>query len=272
MKKILCPTDFTDTAHNAIAYAAKFAQANEAQLIIFNVQSVFDISPVEIIKGHSEAVDFVRRNLEAQALEVAKEFNISCYGEVEVSNTPLSSIISDRGKEFDLIIMGTNGTDDLYQFFMGSNTYNVIRKSSIPVLLIPADCGYSAVDLVVYAYDYVHKGVPALNQLTSLLRPFNSRVCVLQVLDGNYTQEMEVEVREQQALLRDLFEDKQDVIFDLIHSGELSESIHRYVLRNKADILALSIHHYSLMESIFHKSLTKKISSIADYPVLVFHE
>lgn len=272
MKKILCPTDFTDTAHNAIAYAAKFAQATEAELILFNVQSVFDISPTEIIKGHSEVVDSIRTSLEAQALEVAKEFNISCYSEVQISNTPLSSIISDRGKEFDLIIMGTNGTDDLYQFFMGSNTYNVIRKSSVPVLLVPITCGYSAIDLVVYAYDYVYKGVPGLSQLTSLLGPFNSQVRVLQVLDGSYTREMDTDVKEQQALLTDIFEDTLDITFDLIHSGELDESIHRYVLRNEADLLALSTHHYSLIEKVFHKSLTKKISSIADYPVLVFHE
>lgn len=44
MKKILCPTDFSETAQNAIAYAAKLAQTTEAMLVLFNVQSIFDRS------------------------------------------------------------------------------------------------------------------------------------------------------------------------------------------------------------------------------------
>jgi hypothetical protein len=46
MKKILCPTDFSETAHNAIAYAAKLAKATNCELTLLNVQSMFDFTPV----------------------------------------------------------------------------------------------------------------------------------------------------------------------------------------------------------------------------------
>jgi hypothetical protein len=38
MKKILCPTDFSDTAHNAIAYAAKlkYTAATNYPVFIFH--------------------------------------------------------------------------------------------------------------------------------------------------------------------------------------------------------------------------------------------
>lgn len=69
MKKILCPTDFSEPAHNAIAYAAKLAQATNCELTLLNVQSMFDFTPMEIIRGKEVTVAGMAEQLETQSLK-----------------------------------------------------------------------------------------------------------------------------------------------------------------------------------------------------------
>jgi len=50
-----------------------------------------------------------------------------------------ADIIRDKAIELsiDLIVMGTHGASGAREFFLGSNAYNVIKNTNIPVLTIP---------------------------------------------------------------------------------------------------------------------------------------
>lgn len=272
MKKILCPTDFSATAHNAIAYAAKLAQATNCELTLLNVQSMFDFSRVEIIRGKETTVAGVAQQLEAQSREITKTFKISCYAEVEPSFRKLSAVIHDSAKGYDLIVMGTDGPDDLYQFFGGSNTYNAIVKSDIPLLLIPAGYTYSEIKTMVYAYDYLRERNLPLARLVPFLKAVNCRLTVLQVMEEAYSEVAEDDLKELQFIIRNFYGDDLHYEYDTIRSSEVAQSINSYILRNQPDALALCSIHRNLIQNIFHKSIIKDISAVSNYPVLVFHQ
>lgn len=271
MKKILCPTDFSDTANNAIAYAAKFAQVTESELVLFNVQSVFALSPIELLKGESETVQMVKEQLEAQSREVAQTFKISCYSEVQLSGVQLSTIISANAKDFDLIIMGTDGESDIAQFFSGSHTYNVIRKAAVPVLLIPPDCSFTNISNTVYSFDYLREESLPMDQLSMWLTLLNSKLCVLEVLEQSVSVRINKELKSMQELIEEMVPTEIPISFHTLHSGNIPESINEYVLSSNADMLALCSQHHSLLGNIFHTSVIRKISIMARYPVFVFH-
>lgn len=271
MKKILCPTDFSDTALNAIAFAAKFAQVTESELVLFNVQSVFSLTPLELIRGSSDTVHRVQEQLEAQALEVARTFKISCYSEVQLSGVELSSIISNNSKDFDLIIMGTDGESDLYQFLSGSHTYNVIRKAAIPVLLVPSDCDFNDINQVIYSFDYLKNERLPLVQLQLWLKLLNSKLCVLEVLEESVSRRVNKDLKNLQILIEEMVATDVPLTFDTIHSNDVPDSINRYVLEHNGDMLALCSEHHSFFGRIFHRSVIKSISIMARYPVFVFH-
>src|SRR5690349_2271872 len=111
MKKILCPTDFSETAQSAIAYAAKFAQVTHCDLTLLNVQSVFDFTPVEVLRGKRMTIASIAEHLETESRQISKTFKINCYAEVESSSSRLSSVIHDKAKGYDLIVMGSDGAD-----------------------------------------------------------------------------------------------------------------------------------------------------------------
>jgi nucleotide-binding universal stress UspA family protein len=270
MKKILCPTDFSEAADQAIAYAAKLCQEVGAELTLLNVQSIFSLPPTEVIKGKFLATEPVNSRLEDQSYQVMKVFKITCLSEVEPSNRNLGDIIAHRAKNFDLIVMGTNGADDYYQFFFGTNSYQVIRASSVPVLLIPKGCGYHSISSIVFAYDYEHEHNLPMTQLTEWIDLWKAKVTVLQV-KNHYTHEVEVSSKEIQERAR-MFYNLTAIEFDTVYSDEVIESINNYVLKNNADALALCSINHSIFQTIFHKSVIKALSATANYPLFVFHE
>jgi nucleotide-binding universal stress UspA family protein len=270
MKKILCPTDFSEAADQAIAYAAKLSKKIGAELTLLNVQSVFSLPPSEVIKGKFLATEPLSDRLEEQSYKVMDTFKIQCFSEVEPSNRGLGETIAQRAKDFDLIVMGTNGADDYYQFFFGTNSYQVIRTSAVPVLLIPRGCGYQDIATLVFAYDYEHENKLPTEQLTQWATLINAQVTVLQVKD-HYTRETELNSKaiEERSLIHSALA---DVKFDTLYSDEVISSINSYVLVNETNALALCFKNHGIIQTIFSKSVVKELSAIAKYPLFVFHE
>lgn len=272
MKKILCPTDFSEAAHNAIAYAAKLAQTLHCDLTLLNVQSIFGFSPLEIIQGNQVTPKTIAHQLEVQSQEITKVFKISCYPEVETTFHTLSSVIQKKSKGYDLIVMGTNGTDDLYQFFAGSNAYNAIIKSETPLLLVPDGCLYSEVKSIVYAYDYLRERKLPLGGLIPFTSALKADLTILQIMEEARSKEAEDDLKELQFIIRASHGNDVQFKYDTIHAAKVAESIIKYVQGNDIDILALCSAHRNVVEKLFHKSVIENISRSIKSPVYIFHQ
>jgi nucleotide-binding universal stress UspA family protein len=243
----------------------------EAELTLFYVQSLFELTPQELIAGKSKVIESIAAQLEEQCQEVRKAFKISCYADVEPTSGSLASAINLKASDYDLIVMGTNGANDLYQFFFGSNAYNVIKKSSLPVLLVPPDCTFSSIERTVYAFDYLREGEPPMHQLNLWLKEWQSNLTVLQVMEEAQSGKADLDVQARQKLIQSRYQGEAVLNFDTVHAENAILAINSYMLRNGADMLALCAVHHGLIEHIFHKSVIKAISSIGQYPIFVFH-
>lgn len=270
MKKILCPTDFSEAADQAVAYAAALCKRIGAELTLLHVQSVFSFASDEMIKGHYSVTEESRDQLDQMAAEVKKMFGISCVAEVEPANNSLNDVIAKRALEFDLIVMGTNGADDYYAFFFGSHSYQLAIASAIPVLLIPKGCAYQDISSIVFAFDYEHEHELPLKQLSEFSSLLEASVMVMQV-KSHYRREEELNSEQIQTRTRMLY-NMMDIEFITIYSDEVEEGINAYMTKNNVDVLALCSLQYTMIKTIFHKSLIKLLTSTATYPVFVFHK
>jgi nucleotide-binding universal stress UspA family protein len=269
MKNVLCPTDFSQAADHAIAYAAKLCKNLGAELTLLNVQSVFSLPVEEVVKGKYLATEQAREKLDEQSYQVMDVFGISCLSEIEASNSRLSDIIIQRAKDFDLIVMGTNGANDYYEFFFGSGSYQVAKESSVPVLLIPVGCGYQDIANIVFAFDYEHEEYLPLIQLVKFTAAIKARITIMQVKD-HYQREAEVYANQVVERAKRFYNLK-DLEFETIFSDDVNTAINSYVLKSKADGLALCSTHHSFIDSLFHKSVIKQLSSFGNYPIFIFH-
>lgn len=270
MKKITCPVDFSNAAQNAIAYAAKLSKATGSILKLVNVQpSHAAISDTD----HQLGIGAVEARLSELSEEVRRFLKISCESEVIESPSLLSDTIARSSSDADLIVMGSHGIENLVEFFRGSNTYHAIRRSKVPVMLIPEGCIYSEIRNVVYAYDYLHERKLPLRQIKSFMSSLSCDVTVLQVNEEAISEDVNEEMKELQYIISEEWKDEDTIFrFDSIRSSDIAPAINSYIHRNESDILALCTTHRNFIMEMFHKSVIKTISEIANYPVLVFHE
>lgn len=271
MKNILCPTDFSTASGDAIAYAAKLAQATHGELTLLNVQSLYEITPVELLTGKEFTMKATRERLEDQCKEVSKVYKIVCTPVVEPTYNKLSTVIRDRSDDFDLIVMGSNGPDDLYQFFFGTNTYNTLTKSRTPLLIIPEGFLFNQIRNVLFAYDYLRERKLPLRHLLAFVRAMHADLTILQVMEEARSKEADDDLHELQFILQTQA-DGFPLKFETIRSSEVAGSIDAYIRNKKPDVLALCSQGRSFVETLFHKSVIKRISAVCSYPVFVFPE
>jgi nucleotide-binding universal stress UspA family protein len=274
MIKILCPTDFSDAADNAIAYAAALSKKTGAELTLFNVQSMMSLPVVEIFNDKVLTAQPIVEKLEAQSHQVMDVFNITCLTNVQPENGLLVDIIAKRSKDFDLLIMGTNGADDYGDYFFGSHSYQVAIESLIPVLLIPSACSYKEIATMVYAYDYdydyEHEQQLPMVQLSKWVEFLKAKITVLKV-KSHYSREVEVSSQEIEERIVNS-NGLPDVKFDTVYEDDAFRGVQSYFVKNEYDALALCSIQHSFITNIFHKSLIQELSSGGNYPLFIFHK
>lgn len=154
IKKILCATDLSENSRLSLAWAMALAKKHDAALLMLNViEEVGSSSPSlqfylteqewKELKQRisSEATDIMKKNLGAFCDAVKTELP-ECANVADeilvVSGNPVEKIIStaeERG--CDVIVMGTTGAGGLVGVIMGSTARRVVRRSPIPVFIVP---------------------------------------------------------------------------------------------------------------------------------------
>lgn len=141
IKKILCPTDFSDASKNAVRYANEFARTMNAEVIFLHV-----VEPRPITTDMSVAYLPIETDLEKAAeedltalLEEEKDKGISAEKIVLVGQPAETIIEQSKVYDVDLIILGSHGRAGLTRLLMGSVAEAVLRKSPCPVLIIKAE-------------------------------------------------------------------------------------------------------------------------------------
>ena len=140
--KILVPTDFSDHAGEAIAYASAISQKFEAPVVILHVYAspVIPVPDGYVIVAASELADL--RNRLAEGLEREKARAIAAGAKsvetVMAEGTAWEQIVhAAKEKACDLIVMGTHGRTGLSHLILGSTAEKVVRKAgAVPVLTV----------------------------------------------------------------------------------------------------------------------------------------
>ena len=137
VKKILTPTDGSDTAKAAVQFAKDIAMAEGADVVVLGVVhdlqygDTADVDATPQIKSDiQKAVDDEVAQLTAGGVRASAE--IIQGGNVHEAITKEAGDIGA-----DLIVMGTHGRTGLGRAMIGSVADRVVRHTDVPVLLVP---------------------------------------------------------------------------------------------------------------------------------------
>lgn len=178
IRKIICPTDFSNVAQNAIAYAAKLCQVTGASLELVHVEPVLVAEQVFAPRKITHDVEEVSQELNNVCNEINRMFGISCGADVDTNGIGVGEAIGRRGDRENLIVIGTNGADTFYQKIFGSNAWQTVVQTYPNVLVVPEKVEYASINTMVCAWEYAmtkHE-VFSINNLAEQLK------CKLQFL------------------------------------------------------------------------------------------
>lgn len=141
LKKVLVPTDFSESARNAVTYGVSFAKEYGAELVLLHVVEnltvgyASDLFPVPMAEVFQEISGYAKAEL-AKLAEEARGRGIAVREEV-VQGKPSAEIIRFAAENaIDMIVLGTHGKGMLDQALFGSTTERVVRRAPCPVLTV----------------------------------------------------------------------------------------------------------------------------------------
>ncbi|MCA6074823.1 universal stress protein [Fulvivirga sedimenti] len=263
MKKILCPTDFSDISLNAIAYGAKLAQVSNADLVLFHEHSLWSASPEEIILGKSSLTESIANELESQCIQISKAFHISCYADVIASGRSLVGLIEEFSSEFDMIVMGIDQDYDLFSYVFGSRAFQVSKHTELPMILVPDEFTFEKIDRIAFAFDPSEKRETPIEQLTMWAERWNSKITLL---EGVQTEDPAPISRVSHPGIG-----SEAIQVQHLSKSKMIDEIDQFMLEHNANVLALFSRQRKFFESMFHKSVIREMTRKATYPLFIFH-
>ncbi|MDH7480177.1 MAG: universal stress protein [Syntrophomonadaceae bacterium] len=138
-KKILAPTDGSENAHKALQYARGMLAKKICDQVV-----VLHVVP-KITDAKNRGTELQHRaqqlaNLEGEkVIEKARALfeNMTGVEFVTRRGLPAEEIVRYAAENgFDAIVMGRQGVSKVVEFFIGSTTNEVVRKSTVPVLTL----------------------------------------------------------------------------------------------------------------------------------------
>ncbi|MEZ0454362.1 universal stress protein [Sphingobacterium thalpophilum] len=138
MSKLLIPVDFSENARVAADYAAQIVQHTDDEITLFHSFT----SHVNKFANAKHLVDPTEEEAHAKMQSLVAEL-LQKYPSIKISTLFANGILSESLEKqeikdsYQTVIMGTKGATGLESVLIGSNTYDVIKESRIPVLAVP---------------------------------------------------------------------------------------------------------------------------------------
>jgi nucleotide-binding universal stress UspA family protein len=277
MKRILVPTDFSNNAAKALDYAAMIAHSVGSDLFLLNIY----IPPVSrrnivsplLAEETADAQKVALDKLNNSALDVRRKYpsmKYETYTAVGEVTDEIIRIVEE--KDIDLIIMGTQGANQLIKKLLGSQTAEVIEKAPCPVLAVPENAKFNIPRRIFFATDYVYDDIEGAKQLAELARSFDASLTFAHIITG------ETETKQEHDLLKTFTEKIRsstgypNISFKIIEDKTVAMGIDYLVEKEKADVIALTTQRRSFLNKFINPSLTQKLAHHISIPLLAFHK
>lgn len=276
IQKILFPTDFSAAAQNALRYAIRLADEMEASIQILHIVYPqaepldFPALATEATQQQVGAAEMIlKRTVEETLVQIQVDGKLKntpvLLPDVEIGTpTNLITRIAERD-EIDLIIMGAKGEHSMIEKAFGRVSLGVVKNASTPVLLVPENAKFGAIKNVAYASNLLDTDVYYIWQTLQLMEAFNPALRVIHVETDDIGKPTALD--DFKALFAE--NPKYDKLsFHELNGNEVDVVLSGFIEAWEVDVMALFAPNYGFFESIFHRSLGKKLLRITEVPLL----
>lgn len=263
--KIIVPTDFSSLSRVALQYAARFCSLTGSPLILLHNVVLEGLPRAGVLVNLEEKMEITaQEDLELLAADICSEVAPppDVFIEVTRAHDAVESILDKaRTHTAGLIIMGTRGASGLSGTFLGSVSAGVIRKSTLPVLVIPSQASFSGNGEIYCAINPADP--PTENSLNHLAEFCRSLKKIPHFFCAGYNG-TEPEIKALREKIRFLGDSR---IFTSPETDP-EEAIESFLSNYPCMILVIDPKRHSFFDRIMGKSVTTKLISQSETPIL----
>ena len=274
MLKILATTDFSVNSKAGIRFAIQLASQQACEITFFHSYhimkpSIWDAKRFtsyeksETVKIKNKLEKFVAAIYKALDTKPEKVHYVISSSFVTDSN--IIKYATDH--QFDLICISRRGEGKLKKIF-GTNTTNLIQRSTVPVMAIPHNYKSMKINSVLYASDLANLK-HEMEKVVAFAKPLGATI---ELLHLNYPSDTSDNKNAIEGVIKDY--PKTNITYrleniDLIYN--LVSNLQKVIKKTKPSILVMfTDQDLGFFEKIFLSSSTADFSLIASVPLLVF--
>ena len=276
MKKIVVPIDFSRQSINALHYTVEMNGNESAEIVLFHAVEY----PVPVGLEYGIANGDVLGDQMVTAMNGAEEKlkvlirtmpqnNIQFTVSVEMGTLIHWVQNSMPEGNFDLAVIGTTGATGLKGIFVGSNAEKVVRFASCPVLAIPGDAKWKAVNNIVVPFE---SGELTDNFLQSFkeMQAFSNATIQLVWVKTPHT------LVNEEDLISEMAEcvsshGIQKFRVNTRRGFSPAEGILTFVEETGSELIAMPTHGRKGIKHLFMDSVTEAVVNKTDIPVWTFN-
>lgn len=181
----------------------------------------------------------------------------------------LEGAIASAGSDHDLVVMGSNGAENVIQKLFGTHSWRVSQRLEIPMMLVPGGTPYRTIKHILLAADVTSIG--SFDQLLDLAGPYSSRIHLLHVESLDHRKHADQFLRSTAGNIIQSTGPGIEISFSVIYDNNTALGITRHMLEHGYDLLALGVKHKGMLRSILSPGISKKISGDPLFPIYLFH-
>ncbi len=271
MKRVILTTDFSDNAKTAIEYGLQLFGSEGVTYTVLNTYREPGTSTAAMVS----IAYYLYKESESLLAELKTELEEKYPNhsiETLAKHGSLYPVVNSLAKNglADYVVVGTRGASQVQNFFLGSNTMDVLRNVEIPTIIVPKDCEFKNINSVALAVDFKPlQKQDILKPVVQLAGDQEAEICAFHIQENG----QDVMSDESPEVI-DFFHTCGDIPhkFENIKNENVAAGIGSYMDKSNADLMAIVARKHNFLERLFQKSITKEVSLLASFPMAVVKE
>lgn len=271
MKKILVPTDFSACASAAENYAFLLAKKADAELVFLHIIT----TPVDWSKLNKEQEELFPDTKKAIA-EAKIKLNELVKKAVQQNILSSKLLIYNNGnvkihefvtsEKIDLVVMGSHGQYGFKDHILGTNTYSMLRRSKVPVIVVKEKTEKTKLNTLVVATNLREETGTSFRLIEKMTEALGAKIHMVYVNTPTYFLETNDILNLGKEYLKEFANYGHEI--NVIDAFKEERGILQFAANLNADAIAVVTAGKSDLMQYFSPSITENLISMTDLPVI----
>lgn len=271
MKKILVPTDFSDCAKASEKYAEFLAKKTGAEILYLHViHTPVDWSKLSkdqenLFPEIKERIAKAKESLKSR-LKVAENTGITAEKLLIFNNTNEKIHRYAEDENIDLVVMGSHGQYGFRDHIIGTNTYSMLRRSKMPMVVVKKEMENPKLETLVFATNFHHETGSSFAKIEQLAEELKVKLHILYVNTPNNFMETNDIIKLGKSFLREYSNYNHEI--NVLNAFSVERGVLQFLEQGEYDGIAAITEGKSVFAQYFSPSVTENLISMSDKPII----